>query len=257
MRDEILQTLLVRDAMASQPNSSAMRMAAIYILHWLRIWASVRSVSSFGPGEELHPAAVQPLADRACFLIRDGAHGGDQSGLAHPLLEDAGCVQKIVVDDGVHHAHAAFVEDAEDGLAALENLGEGDAKLTFGGGQFGYVERVNVAQVVVDPALANPLAQAVDEEGVGEVLAPEGAVLDARLAHAAVDVEHSHEAGPLAGPIGDGEDGAAMAEQAGEDVVAVLQTDSTIDEGEVGSMRSKTSIPMRWLKMKPCLRSSR
>ncbi len=41
--------------MASQPKSSASRMAAMYILHCLRIWSSVRSVSWLGPVTNFMP----------------------------------------------------------------------------------------------------------------------------------------------------------------------------------------------------------
>ena len=88
--------------------------------------------------------------------------------------------------------------------------------------------------IVVDLALANPLAEAVDEEGIGEVLAPKCGELYARLAQAAVEVEHSDQAGPLATPVGDGEDGAAMGDEAGEDMVAVLPDGLYDDEGRCG-----------------------
>ena len=83
---------------------------------------------------------------------------------------------------------------------------------------------------MVDLSLANPLAEAVEEEGIVEVLGPDGAELDARLAQTAVEVEHSDQAGPLATPVGDGEDGPAMAEQAGEDVMAILPDGLDDDE---------------------------
>ena len=67
-----------------------------------------------------------------------------------------------------------------------------------------------------------PLAQAVLEEVVGEILAPERAVADAGLGERAVQVEHADQARPRAAPVGDGEDRAAMGEQAGQHVVAVL-----------------------------------
>ena len=89
---------------------------------------------------------------------------------------------------------------------------------------------MNVGEVVVDFSLANPLAEAVEEEGVVEVLGPDGAELDSRLAQTAVEVEHSDQAGPLATPVGDSEDGAAMADQAGENVMAVLPDGLDDDE---------------------------
>jgi hypothetical protein len=65
----------------------------------------------------------QPLVDGLGFGVGDGAHSGDQGGLAEALFVDARGVQEFVVDDGVVHAHAALVEDAEDGLAVGQRGG--------------------------------------------------------------------------------------------------------------------------------------
>jgi len=81
---------------------------------------------------------------------------------------------------------------------------------------------MDVGEVVVDLALANPLAEAVEEEGIVEVLGPDGAELDARLAQTAVEVG-AFRPGRATGRTNSGAVGwAAMAEQAGEDVMAVL-----------------------------------
>ena len=47
-------------------------------------------------------------------------------------------------------------------------------------------------------------------------------------------LRHADESGPLAGPVGDGEDGAAMGGEAGEDVVGELPNRFGHDEGGVG-----------------------
>jgi hypothetical protein len=60
-----------------------------------------------------------------------------------------------------------------------------------------------------------PRARLCLEEIIGEILAPDGGVFDAGLGERAVEIEHADQAGPGAGPIGDGEDGAAVADQAG------------------------------------------
>ena len=46
--------------------------------------------------------------------------------------------------------------------------------------------------------------------------------LHAGLVQAAVQVEHADQSRPLARPVGHGEDRSAMAEQAGENMIAVL-----------------------------------
>ena len=49
-----------------QPKSSAIRRAAMYILHWVRIWSSVRSVSGFGPVTKVMPrSSIQLRTARA------------------------------------------------------------------------------------------------------------------------------------------------------------------------------------------------
>ena len=79
-----------------------------------------------------------------------------------------------------------------------------------------------MALVVGDHAFLEPLAEAVPEEVVLEVLAPQRAVADAGLGQGAVQIQHADQAGPGAAPVGDGEDRAAMGGQAGQDVMAVL-----------------------------------
>jgi len=69
-----------------------------------------------------------PRVDGLGLVLRDGTHLGDERGLAEALFEDPGRVEEFVVDDGVVHAHASFIEDAEDGLAVLELRGEPDAE---------------------------------------------------------------------------------------------------------------------------------
>ena len=76
-------------------------------------------------------------------------HRGVERGLAQPLLEDAGRMQQLVGDDGVVHAHAAFVENAQDGLVATQVGGQRAADgLGASGGSLTAVKRRHVAGVV-------------------------------------------------------------------------------------------------------------
>ena len=104
------------------------------------------------------------MVDRLCFGVGHGAHLGDQRRLAEPLLEDSGGIEQLVVDDGVVHAHAAFVEDAHDGLAMPEIGGELGAELCAVGGQLAFVERVDVREIVRDLAGAEPFVESVLEK---------------------------------------------------------------------------------------------
>src|SRR4051812_15457827 len=67
-----------------------------------------------------------------------------------------------------------------------------------------------------------PAVEALPEEVVSEIDAPERAVSHARLGQRAVEVEQPDEAGPFAAPIRNGKNRAAMRVQAMEQVMAVL-----------------------------------
>jgi hypothetical protein len=73
-----------------------------------------------------------------------------------------------------------------------------------------------------------------EEEVVLEVLAPERGVFHARLGEGAVEVEHAHEAGPGAAPVGDGEDGSLVRDEAGQHMVRVLPDRLGDDQRRLG-----------------------
>ena len=73
-------------------------------------------------------------------------------------------MQQFVGDDGVEHAHAAFVEHAHDGLLLAEPAGGAPAELLVGQRQLEQAQVLHVALVVGDHAFLEPLAQAVLEE---------------------------------------------------------------------------------------------
>ena len=65
---------------------------------------------------------------------------------------------------------------------------------------------------MLDRAGGEPLAQALQEELVGEIVAPQRGVLNARFGQRAVQVQHADETRPLAAPVRDGQDRAADGE---------------------------------------------
>ena len=142
--------------------------------------------------------------------------------MAQALLEDARGVQLFVVDDGVEHAHAAFIEDAHDRLAMLQIFGERGAEFRAFGGQLASVQRMHVRGIVADRSVAQPLRQPVQEILVRELLAPDRREFLAGLDQRPVEVEQADESGPLSGPVGDCQNRPAMAEQAGQNMVRVL-----------------------------------
>ena len=143
---------------------------------------------------ELHAALLQPLVVAAGGLVRHLAHRGEQHRLRKPLLEEAHRVHEVVGDDRVVHPHAALVEDAHDGLIALELLSErGPARAILGvvAVERPILDRLGMARVVADAPLGEPLAEPSAREAVLEVLAPDRAVRDPGLRQRRVHVEHA------------------------------------------------------------------
>src|SRR5690606_40517397 len=60
------------------------------------------------------------------------------------------------------------------------------------------------------------------EKIVGEIRTPQGTVSNPRLGKRPVEVEHAHQAGPLAAPIGYRKDRSTMGSQPGQYVMGVL-----------------------------------
>src|SRR5450755_2133472 len=79
-----------------------------------------------------------------------------------------------------------------------------------------------MARVMFQGFAAQPAAQAVAEEIVCEIGAPQGAIRNARLGERTIQIQQADEARPLAAPVGDREDGAAMRRKPGQQMMAVL-----------------------------------
>ena len=82
-------------------------------------------------------------------------------------------MQQLVGDDRVEHAHAAFVEDAEDRLFLAQPRAEVAPDAFVFRGQLEPRKIAHVRLSCVTVPVREPFAQAGLEEGVGEVLAPE------------------------------------------------------------------------------------
>ena len=126
-RRQILQPLLILDAdgVAAEVVGDAQRGDVhLALLEDLRVGQIGLRVAA---GAELHAFAVEPGAHLLRFLGAGGEHFGVERRLAEALLEHAGGMQQFIGDDGVVHAHAAFVEDAHDGLVAPQFGGQARA----------------------------------------------------------------------------------------------------------------------------------
>ncbi|MFM1942848.1 MAG: hypothetical protein RI897_1830 [Verrucomicrobiota bacterium] len=185
-------------------------------------------------GMESHAVLAEPAEGGAGFGVFDLGAFEVEGGLAESFLEDAGGVEEFVGDDGIEHAHAAFVKDAEDGFFLLELAGESFAEFGWLRGELDFIERSDVIGGVLAGAFIEPLLEVGGELGVGEVFAPESGEWDAGFGEAAVEVEHTDEAGPSAGPVSDCEDGSLVGGEAVEDVMGVLPDRFGDDEGGFG-----------------------
>ena len=115
-------------------------------------------------------------------------------------------------------------------LSALNWLPRRRPSFSSAARQFDRGQVADVALVVGHAAGAEPLAKALLEEGVGEILAPQGAVGDAGFGHRAVEIQHSDQTGPGAAPIGNGQDRPAVGVKAVEQMMAVLPDGFRDDE---------------------------
>ena len=221
-RRQVLQTLLILDAdgVAAEVVGDAQgRDVHFALFQDLRL----RQIGfGIAADAKLHALVAQPGAHRARFIGAGREHFGIERGLAQALFEHACRMQQLIRNDGVVHAHAAFVENTQDGFVAAQLGGQACAGLLRAGRQLAGGQRAHVAGVVQDRLARQPAAQARQEEIVGKIRAPERAVSDTGLGHGSVQVQHPDQAGPFAAPIGHGEDGAAMGEKAGQDVMAIL-----------------------------------
>ena len=129
-------------------------------------------------------------------------------------------MQQVIRDDGVEHAHAAFVEHPHD------QLGMADFRRQPAGCHAGFLghDEVGLDMVyqMIDLPVGQPDAQSTLEKRIGKILAPERRVVDAGLGERAVQIEHSHEARPLPGPVRDRQDRPFVVDEARQHMMGIL-----------------------------------
>jgi len=152
--NHVLEALLVLDAdgvaaeVMGDPHRGDVHLALLQNLGVGQIGLLVR------PGHEGHAPRVQPVADSLRLRTGDQPHGRHQRRLAQPLLVHAGRVEQFIIDDAVVHAHAALIEDAQDGLVMGDLAGQSAAQRRLRRWQAGGIESAHMAEVVVNLALA-------------------------------------------------------------------------------------------------------
>jgi hypothetical protein len=152
-------------------------------------------------------------------------------------------MKQFVGNDRVEHAHATFVEDADDSLLVAKLARGVFADLLILVRHFEQAQITNMTLVVGDDTFLEPSAEPVFEKFICEIFTPERTVFDAGLGHGTIEVEHADEARPSTAPIGDGQDGAAMGEQTSEKVMAVLPNAFGDDEWGIGIELAKDFHP--------------
>ena len=221
-RTDVLESLLVLDAdrvapeFVGNPQSGDVHLALPMDLGVGQVGGLVRS------GLELHSLPVQPSAYALRFVVADRLHRRPQRRLTQTLLVHACRVEQVIRNDCVVHSHAAFVEDPENRLAIQQFIGDGVA------GKHGLVRkdeigsRMHVRLLMIDGMTVHPALETGSKEFIGEVLAPERRVIYARLGETAVEIQHAHQARPLATPVGNGENRAFVVGQPRQQVLGVL-----------------------------------
>ena len=171
-------------------------------------------------------ALARPASARTARASASGRalHLGIQSRLAEPLLEHARGMQQLVGNDGVVHAHAAFVEHAQDGLVALQARRPASRRsASASAGNLELRQRLHVAGVVHQMVRrSSQRFSPLQKEIVGEIFAPQRVVVHAGLGQRSVEIEHADQAGPFAAPVGDGQDRALMRIQPVQHMMTVL-----------------------------------
>src|SRR5262249_45354545 len=83
-------------------------------------------------------------------------------------------------------------------------------------------QRADMAGIMRNFALAEPLAQAAQEEFVVEIRTPQRAVTDSRFRQRSVEIQHPYQSGPFAAPVRDSEDRPKVGVKPAQNVMTVL-----------------------------------
>ena len=121
------------------------------------------------------------MVDREGFIILHGEHLRIKSRLTETLLEDAGLVDQFVRDNRIVHAHTTLVEDTHNFLVVAEFFREVGAELFLCGGDSCLIVGLHMRDGMGDRVGGEPGAESLEKGLIAEVVAPEGAVLHARL----------------------------------------------------------------------------
>src|ERR1700681_4502555 len=102
-------------------------------------------------------------------------------------------MQQLVGNDGVVHAHATFIEHAEDGFVALQmsrHFARGGLDVRR---QLEILQGMNMASVVADRLAFKPTIESLEKEIVGEIDAPQSVVTNAGFGQRSIEVEHADQ----------------------------------------------------------------
>ena len=105
---------------------------------------------------------------------------------------------------------------------AMEIGGQLASSLHRAVGQRKRTQGADMAGVMLQGFAAQPAAEAIAEEIVGEIDAPQRTILHACFGERSVQIQQADQAGPFAAPVGNREDGSAMRVEAMQQMMAVL-----------------------------------
>ncbi len=175
---EILQALLIldTDGLAAEVIGDAERGGVHFALEEDLLLRQIGGL--VGAEVEFHALGAEPFVDGAGLEVGDLGDAVVEGGLREAFLVNAGGEEEFVGDDGVEHAHAAFVEDAHDGFFAAEVGGDFLRHGAGAGGDFALCQRLDMGRFVLHDAGLEPGGEVFQKGLVSKILAPEGGIFD-------------------------------------------------------------------------------
>ena len=213
-------------------------------------------------GGDIHPALIKHLAQgqlgRLVLAQMKGKAGGAdpvvngaglglghlggfviEGGLRQTFLEHPKREQKFIRNDGVIHAHAAFVENAHDGAPVTQIGGDGGCHTRQLGRHGGGLKPVQVAQIMANAPRREPPAQMGAEPIILEIDAPKAGEFHPSLDQRAIEIEQPHQPRPGARPVRNRQDRPLVGNQTGQNVLRILPHGLGHDQGGGGVYMTK------------------
>ena len=194
-----------------------------------------------GAEPEAHAAGLIPVETGFAQGDRHLVHFNQKRRLRQRLHRHPYVDHRFLREHAVDHPHTEGIEQPDNGLAFEDRLSNLHANLSGFAGQQRRAgrDRMQIAELMAEMAVAQPGVQAANKRLVGEGFRPQPRVVALQAGEAACHTEHADEARPGAVKIGEQQNRAAMMYQRRSKVMGVLpggQQDNNrrirIDPGE-------------------------